>query len=127
MKISELIKELEKELDRVGDIEVVVNGYDFTTNAIYLDYAPYYYDGGVTIKNPKYNFKDEHCNRWSKSKKHPEFGDRYLHIRCDEPCLVDGNEYIEKTYIPEINTDDENWEKDFDSNLKKNWELYRKA
>ena len=127
MTISELIKKLEKELEDYGDLEVVVNGNEFTTNAIYLDHAAWYYDGGVTIKNPKYDFGENHCNRWLKSKKHPEFGDRYLHIRCDEPCMVDGNEYIEKTYIPEVDTESDDWEKNFDVNLKKNWELYRKA
>lgn len=127
MKISELIKKLEMELKEFGDLEVVVNGNDFTTNALYLDYASWYYDGGVTIKNPKYDFGDNHCNQWLKSKKHQELGERYLHIKCDEPCLVDGNECIEKTYIPEIDTEDENWEKDFDKKLQNNFELYRKA
>lgn len=40
---------------------------------------------------------------------------------------MDGNEYIEKTYIPEIDTTSDHWEENFDKNFKKNWELYRKA
>lgn len=126
MKISDLIKQLQETMVKSGDIEVVVNGNDFTTNAIYLDITPYYYDGGVTLKDPSFKGK-YHCNRWLKSRKHPELGDRYLHIRCDEPCMVDGNEYIEETLIPEISTEEPDWDKDLDKKVEQNFDLYRKA
>lgn len=126
MKLSKLIEKLQKEFNENGEVDVVVNGHEFTTNAIHFDYTPYYYDGGVILKDPKFD-GHYHCNKWLKSKKHPELGDRYLYITCDEPDLLDGNEYIEGKLIPEIpSSSQEDWD-EFEKNYNKNKEIFRKA
>lgn len=113
MKISELIKLLEKEKEN-GDVEVFIEG----SNNIYLNPLPWYYDGGGEM----YIDEKWYSTRFNKDKS----GDRLLHLSAisfDFGCS--GDEYYDGVLFKEIPYS-ENFEEEYKKAKEKYYKQCRK-